>query len=266
MPSMDRPARLTFLGHSTVLIEIAGVRILTDPVLFDRLAILRRVTTTLDPSLYERIDLVLLSHLHRDHFDVPSLRLLGSDVRVVAPVGAGSLITRLGFRNVVELSRWATFRSESFTITATPAAHSGFRPPFGPRAEALGYVIDAEGKRIYFAGDTGLFNEMAEIAPAIDVALLPVWGWGPTLGRGHLTPRTAARAMDLLGAEVAIPIHWGTLWPLGLGRVRRGRLEDPPVEFAALAAELAPGGRVLITPPGHTLNLPAEGAAQVQRT
>jgi L-ascorbate metabolism protein UlaG (beta-lactamase superfamily) len=263
---MERPAQLTFLGHSTVLIDIGGVRILTDPVLFDRVIALRRVTPSLDPRLYESVDLVLLSHLHLDHFDVPSLRLLGRDIPVIAPVGARRLMTKLGFRYVTELRAWETFPLDSVEVKATPAAHSGFRPPLGPRAAAVGYLVAGQGKRIYFAGDTGLFDEMTEVAPAIDVALLPVWGWGPTLGRGHLNPQTAALAMKLLAAEVAIPIHWGTLWPFGLGRVRPGRLEDPPLEFAAQAAKLVPDATVLIALPGQAVTLPVDGIAQLSGT
>ena len=104
MPSMARPARLTFLGHSTVLIELDSVRILTDPILFDRVGPLRRVVTPVDPGAYRAIDLVLLSHLHLDHFDVPSLRLLGPDVRLVVPTGAGKLLERLGFSDVDEVA------------------------------------------------------------------------------------------------------------------------------------------------------------------
>lgn len=255
MPAMDQPARITFLGHSTVLVEVGGVRILTDPVLFDRVGPLRRVGSSLDPGLHEAIDLVLLSHLHLDHFDVPSLRLLGPGVRLIVPDGAHTLLRRLGFANVVEVGPGDRIRHGAIEIVATQAAHGGFRPPFGPRAAALGYVIEGADERIYFAGDTDLFPGMADLGP-IDTALIPVWGWGPRLGPGHLDPWRAAEAVGIIKPHIAVPIHWGTFWPFGLGRVRPGRLADPPLEFADRAAATNPTGVAIVIPPGGALALP----------
>ena len=251
---MDPLPRLTFLGHSTVLIELAGLRILTDPILFDRIGPLRRVVSPLGIGHYAGVDLVLISHLHLDHFDVASLRLLEPEVQIVVPIGAGPLLRRLGFAQVVELAPGDGLVSGSASITATEADHGGFRPPFGPRAAAIGYLIEAPSARIYFAGDTDVFPGMVELAPDLDVALLPVWGWGPHLGRGHLDPQRAAEALQLLRPRYAIPIHWGTLWPLGFGRVRPSRLTDPPHEFARLAAETHAAGTVLITAPGEEIS------------
>lgn len=255
MVAMDEPARITFLGHSTVLVEVGGVRILTDPVLFDRVGPLRRVGSSPDPGLHEAIDLVLLSHLHLDHFDVPSLRLLGQGVRLVVPTGAQPLLQRLGFTDVVELAPGQRLRHGAIEIVATQAAHGGFRPPFGPRAAALGYVIEGADERIYFAGDTDLFAGMADLGP-IDTALIPVWGWGPRLGPGHLDPWRAAEAVGIIKPHIAVPIHWGTFWPFGLGRVRPGRLADPPLEFADRAAATNPTGVAIVIPPGGALALP----------
>lgn len=252
---------LTFLGHSTVLIEIAGLRILTDPVLIDRRVPLRRVAGPAGPEHFSDVDVVLLSHLHLDHFDVPSLRLLSSRAHVVVPRGAGPLLHRLGFATVSELGVGEAVGSGLVSVTATTAAHGGFRPPAGPRAPALGYLLEAGSTRLYFAGDTDLFEGMAGLGP-VDVAMLPVWGWGPTLGRGHLDPARAAQAVGLLRPRFAIPIHWGTLWLRGLGRVRRDRLTDPPHEFALLAAQTNPATAVLVTPPGSTVSFarrPADG-------
>jgi L-ascorbate metabolism protein UlaG (beta-lactamase superfamily) len=257
---MDPLPRLTFLGHSTVLIELGGVRILTDPVLFDRVGPLRRVSSSLDRELHSGIDLAVVSHLHLDHFDEASLRLLGPAVQLVVPAGAGPLLSRLGFERVVELRPTDRVRYRNVSVSATLAAHSGFRPPFGPNAAALGFVFESGSTRIYFAGDTDLFPGMTEIGRGLDVALLPVWGWGPNLGPGHLTPQRAARAVRMLRPRYAIPIHWGTLWPFGFGRIRPGRLTDPPHEFAALAAREHADGRVVVLPPGQPFVVPPRSA------
>ncbi|HEX7951018.1 MAG TPA: MBL fold metallo-hydrolase [Candidatus Limnocylindrales bacterium] len=256
---MDPALRLTYLGHSTVLIEVSGSRILTDPVLIDRRVPLRRVAEPLRPEQFAGIDLVLLSHLHLDHFDVPSLRLLEPGPHFVVPRGAGALLGRLGFRMVSELEAGEAMSFGPVAVTATKAMHGGFRPPAGPRAAALGYLIESERTRIYFAGDTDLFDGMAGFG-AVDVALLPVWGWGPNLGRGHLDPERAAQALELIHPSFAIPIHWGTLWPRGFGRVRAGRLTDPPHEFSALAARTRPDTRILVTAPGTTVSFARQHA------
>ena len=120
-------AQATFLGHSTVLVEMGGARILTDPVLFDRVTILRRTVSPLPPELYERVDLVLISHAHLDHLDLPSLVLLGTDTPLAVPRGAGRLLRRTGFRNVTELA------SAEQTISARCASRRRRRriPAFG---------------------------------------------------------------------------------------------------------------------------------------
>ena len=141
-------------------------------------------------------------------------------------------------------------------VTATEALHEGRRRPLGgPAADAVGFLIEAAGKRIYFAGDTDLFDGMGDLAGDLDVALLPVWGWGPRLGPGHLDPDRAARAVALLRPRLAVPIHWGTFFPLGLASRRPELLRDPPHDFAARVAELAPEVEVRVLEPGGSLDL-----------
>ena len=176
-------ADVTFLGHSTLLVDMGGTQILTDPVLFDRVTILRRAVSTLPAHRYRVVDAAVISHLHYDHLDMASLRLLGTATRLIVPRGAGRLIRRAGFTDVHELAAGQSIEVGSIRITATHADHSGFRPPFGPTADALGYLLDHGNERVYFAGDTDVFEAMAELT-GIDLALLPVWGWGPRLGPG----------------------------------------------------------------------------------
>jgi L-ascorbate metabolism protein UlaG (beta-lactamase superfamily) len=248
----------TFLGHSTMLIEMAGTRILTDPLVFERLLILRRTTTRLDPAHHRDIDAVLISHLHVDHLHIRSLLEIGRSTRVIMPAGGERLLTGHGFARVEGVRPGDTVAVGPVRVTATFADHDGRRPPFGPAGPALGFVLEEGSARVYFAGDTDVFPAMADLAPGLDVAMLPVWGWGPRLGHGHMNPRRAAEALRILAPRYAIPIHWGTLWPYGLGRVVPGRLTDPPREFARFARRYAPGVRVLLTPPGQPVSFDPE--------
>jgi L-ascorbate metabolism protein UlaG (beta-lactamase superfamily) len=248
-------ASLRFLGHATVLIELAGLRILTDPVLTDRVAFIRRTAPSPQRDHHGAIDVVLVSHGHLDHLHRASLDLMGRDVLTIVPHGMGAMVRRWGFRHVLVARPHERFELGRLTVTATPAIHSGDRPPSGPRGTAVGYLIEGDGRRIYFAGDTDIFDDMQTIGQGgLDAALLPVWGWGPRLGPGHLDPERAARAAALLDARVTVPIHWGTLWPMGM-RWRRNLLADPPHRLAAEATRLGLATRVAIMAPGDRLEV-----------
>ena len=204
------------------------------------------------------LDLVLISHLHLDHFDPPSLKGMDPQTEMVVPAGARDLLRRLGFQRVYEVAAGDEIRSRGVRVVATHAEHDGRRRPSrlgGPEADTLGFVVEAGGRRIYFAGDTDAFPEMEDQIGAVDVALLPVWGWGPTLGTGHLDPRGAAEVAARLHPRVAVPIHWGTFFPAGLKRIRPDRLTAPPHEFARYAGELAPDVEVRVLDPGESTGL-----------
>lgn len=227
---------------------------LTDPVLRGRVGHLRR-HAALPPVAAP--DLVVISHLHHDHLDVPSLRGLPGEPLVVVPPGAGAWLRGQGVARVRELAVGDELVAAGVRVAAVPAEHDGRRMPVGgPAAPAQGYVVAGAGTRVWFAGDTGLFDGMAALADRrLDVALVPIWGWGPTLGPGHLDPREAARAVALARPRLAVPIHWGTLLPLGTRRHLGHLLRDPAERFAAAMAELAPGIGVAVVAPGGTLAL-----------
>ncbi len=241
--------RIAFLGHATVLIELDGVRLVTDPLLRSRIAYLRRQGPPADARLIAGLDAVLISHLHHDHLDLASLTLVGRGTPLLVPVGAGGWLRRQRFTAVRELAVGEQAKVGALTVVAVEARHDGARTG-GPRAQSLGFLV--RGRRaIYFAGDTELFPAMSNLSGGLDVALLPVAGWGPTLGPGHLDPLDAARAAQLLRPRLAIPIHWGTLLPIGFGRRHRERLGDPPRLFAKHVARLAPSVEVRILTPGQ---------------
>jgi L-ascorbate metabolism protein UlaG (beta-lactamase superfamily) len=247
-------ARIVWLGHATVLVEVAGARVLTDPVLRSRVAHLRRRVPV--PELPAPLDAVLVSHLHYDHADVPTLRRIHAVVPVIGPRGIRrALAATAGLDDVREVRVGERVDvGVGVTVTAVPARHDGRRRPLGAHADALGFLIEGDGTRIYFPGDTDLFDGMEKIGDGgLDVALLPVWGWGPSLGPGHLDPERAARAAALLRPRVAVPIHWGTLLPVtSTGRAAHQRLlVAPPLDFARHCARLAPDVEVRVLQPGE---------------
>jgi L-ascorbate metabolism protein UlaG (beta-lactamase superfamily) len=242
--------RIVFLGHATVLIELEGVRLLFDPLLRGRVLHLRRQVPPVDESVFAAPDAVLISHLHHDHLDLASLRRLGRDTSLIVPSGAGVWLAGKGFANVSEVDVGDILKVGELEITAVIAHHNGQRLG-GPRAGALGYLVAAR-QVVYFAGDTEMFAGMGSFSPTPDIALLPVAGWGPKLGPGHMDPLQAAHAVELLQPRLAIPIHWGTLLPVGFARNYRARLGDPPRLFAEHTARLAPGVDVRILRSGES--------------
>ena len=249
MPPFD----LQFLGHSTVLVTLDGVRVLTDPVLRG-IGPLRRHGPAAQPAATS-VDVVVISHAHRDHLDLPSLNRLSGSPLIVVPAGLGQVLRRAGLQNVREVVAGDELDIDgAISLVAVPALHDGFRAPLGPRAAAVGYVIGGSS-RVYFAGDTDLFPEMGRLRGTIDAALLPVWGWGPYLGSGHLDPRRAAEAVDLIEPRITVPVHWGGLFPRGLHRVWPRRLVEPPEEFARHVRQRGSATEVHILAPGETYSL-----------
>jgi L-ascorbate metabolism protein UlaG (beta-lactamase superfamily) len=242
--------QITYVGHATVLIEVDGVRLLTDPVLRSRVFHLRRIAPPVSAESLGRVDGILLSHAHWDHLDLPSLRAFDRSIPVIAPRGIGPLIRKLRFESVTEVDVGETAMVSSTEVTATPAEHDGRRGPLGVSAPALGFVV-AGSRRAYFAGDTDLFEDMESIGSGLDLALIPVAGWGKKLGPGHLDAARAAKAASLLKPRLAVPIHWGTFRSVS----ERGDPGHPELEFRDRAAKLAPDVAVRVLAPGEMLDL-----------
>jgi L-ascorbate metabolism protein UlaG (beta-lactamase superfamily) len=244
---------ITWLGHGTILLELDGRRLITDPVLRNRIGPLVRVAPPVTEPALDHLDAVLLSHLHADHADPASLRRLGSAVRVIAARASEPWLRRQGVRHTTELEPGESVSLDGIEITATSATHDGRRRPLGPWAEPVGFLVSGS-QSAYYAGDTDLFPAMATLRGRVDVALLPVWGWGPKLGPGHLDPERAARAVALINPAVAIPVHWGT-FALGFGSARLHSPSWPAVQFAALVGRYAPGVDVKVLNPGERFHV-----------
>jgi L-ascorbate metabolism protein UlaG (beta-lactamase superfamily) len=236
-----------YIGHATVLIELDGVRLLTDPLLRNRVAHLRRAVPV--ERQVPRVELVLVSHGHHDHLDFPSLRML-QGTRVVAP---RRLARGMGEFDTIGVDEGDELEVGPLTIRATHAEHDGGRPPF-KAGTALGYAI-LGSRRVFFAADTELFEGMTGLVDDLDLALIPIWGWGASLGRGkHLDPETAAEAVRRLAPKVAVPIHWGTYRPFHR-RASASFLTEPAEAFTRATAEIAADVDVRVLQPGETLEL-----------
>jgi L-ascorbate metabolism protein UlaG (beta-lactamase superfamily) len=246
-------ARVTWWGHSTVWLEDSGVRLLTDPLLTDRLAHLRRAAGP-RPVLPGPPDAVLVSHLHADHLHLASLRQVPGDPVIVLPRGTADFVRKgLGRprARVVELSPGEEVPVGAVRVRAVRAHHHDVRGPWSRlRATPIGFTVEGS-LRTWYAGDTGLFDEMAGISP-VDLALIPVGGWGPSLGETHLDPAQAAEAVHRAKAATAVPVHYGTFWPVGFSRVRPHLFHSPAREFVRHAATVAPHTTVRVLRHGET--------------
>ena len=201
-------ASLTFVGHATVMITTARTRLFTDPLFERSFYGLRRAREAgVHGADVDDVDLVVVSHAHRDHLSPASLRRVLKDVPIVVPSRCGPLVARLGFLAIDELAPGASVTHGDVEITAVPVRHSG-----GKRG-ACGYVLRAQGTCFYFAGDTGYFSGFAEIGRRFqpDVAILPIGGYEPAAFRDeHMSPLDALQAFDDLGARVLVPVAHGS--------------------------------------------------------
>jgi L-ascorbate metabolism protein UlaG (beta-lactamase superfamily) len=261
---MPEPSGLTYVGHATVLAELAGVRLLTDPLLGGGILHVRRRVPAPAIEDLRPLDAILISHAHRDHLDHASLRRLAAECPTIVPRGCAPTARRGGAREVVELDAGDRMPLGHIVVEAVHAEHDGRRHPFGPPVIALGYLLEGPC-RVYFAGDTDLFPEMSSLAGRVDVAMLPIWGWGPRVPPGHLDPARAAEAVARIQPPIAIPIHWGTLRAIGS---QRGLDPVAPARaFAEAVTRAAPRTEVRTLMPGQRTPLlaPEPGKRPIRR-
>jgi len=224
-PRSSEALRVTFINHSTFLLQLSGLNILTDPIWSERAS----PVTWAGPARFRPpgirfedlppIDLVLLSHDHYDHLDLPTLQRLHEQhvPTIYAGLNTAPLLARHGIGNVVELDWWQeTTARRDLWITAVPAQHFSARTPFD-RDKRLwcGFIVQSEDTCIYFAGDSGIGPHIPQIAerfPRIDLAILPIGAYLPEwfMSEMHMSPSEAVEAHLRLGARVSIASHFGT--------------------------------------------------------
>ena len=228
--------RATWLGHSTVLLELSGTRLLTDPLLRHRLGILSRRRDLPVHHHVEDVDAVLLSHLHHDHADLPSLRRLGHVPVITHPLNVPWVERqRLGVADTAT-DDWVAV-APGVEVLLVRADHDARPMPHRPNG-ATGMLVRGGGVVVWFAGDTSLHPDMEQLAElagtGVDLALLPVGGWGPRLSPGHMGPAEAAEAAARSGARNVVPIHYGTLHPAGWPTSRLEWTTQPGERFATV--------------------------------
>ena len=259
-PVLVGPADLgiTFIGHSSFLIQIGGRRLLVDPVFAERLIALRRLRR---PGVRIKdlpaIDAVLLSHAHMDHLNRPSLRrivahseaLTGRPPIAVVPWGVEDLVADLGFGSVVTVEWWQTKPVCGLEITLTPCKHWGARFFKDTHRGFGGYVMRGGGRTVYHSGDTAYFSGFKSIGERLkpEVALLPIGAYRPDSYRGvHTSPEEALQGFLDLGARRMIPMHYGTF------RLSQEPMEEPVERLMAAASQAGVAGSVCVLPEGET--------------
>jgi L-ascorbate metabolism protein UlaG (beta-lactamase superfamily) len=245
---------LTWIGHASFLIQLGGASALIDPVMSPALVgglIPRNVAPGLAWQALPKIDVVLVTHNHRDHMDAATLGQLGPDPVYVVPKGLGRWFLRARLRRVVEMAWWQRERIAGLDVTFVPAEHWSRRGLLDTNESWWGgYVIERGGLRVYHSGDTGWFDGFAlirERCGAIDAAMLPIGAYAPrwVMQRQHMDPFDAVRAFAALGARRFVAMHWGTF------KLTDEDLAEPP----RLLAEAWQRASL----PEHRLSVPAIG-------
>ncbi len=250
---------LTWVGHATFLVQLGGRSALIDPVMSESIAaglVRRNVAPGLSWAALPRIDVVLVTHNHRDHMDAPTLKTLGPDPVYVVPQGLGRWFERAGLRRVLEMAWWQREEVEGLGITFVPAEHWSRRGLLDINATWWGgYVIERGGLRVYHSGDTAWFDGFALIGErcgAIQAAMLPIGAYAPRwfMRRQHMDPADAVRAFCALGAARFVAMHWGTF------KLTDEDLREPPQLLARAwqRANLA-GERLAVPAIGETVTL-----------
>jgi L-ascorbate metabolism protein UlaG (beta-lactamase superfamily) len=214
-------ASITYVNHATLLIQLNGVTVLTDPIYSRTITffIPRRQKPGIPFAQLPSIDYIVVSHSDYDHLNLKTLRMLRrrGTTTIVVPHGLSRYCRKAGFEDIIELRSWESAERPNARITCTPAKHQSKRTAWDRTGSSCcGFVIEAHGQTVFFAGDTGYDLFFSELGGrfSIDAALLPIGAYKPEkwFKNLHLHPATALRAFQDLRAKHLVPYHWGTFW------------------------------------------------------
>lgn len=206
---------ITWIGHSTFLIQLKGLNILTDPVWAKRMGAQKRLTEPgMKMSDLPKIDIVLISHGHYDHLDFPTIKKLKGNPTYYVPIGLKSAFVRRGYKNIVEANWWDAFEHEGLRISFVPAQHWTRRTLTDINTSHWGgWIVEEENHSLYFVGDTGYFRGFEEIANRfeIDIVLMPIGAYEPEwfMAVSHINPEDSVKAFLELKGKTFIPMHYG---------------------------------------------------------
>lgn len=256
----DSQPGITWIGHATLLYQLRGLTLLTDPIFSSLPNIKRHQPPALSLGALPELDAVLISHNHMDHLDRHSVMGLSRDQLFVVPLGMASWFHRRGRRHVVELDWWESVRLGDYRITFVPAQHWSRRSVLDENRSLWGgFVVEGPDTALYYSGDTAYFEGFAEIGERLkpEVALLPIGAYTPRwiMQGQHLDPTEALQAFGDLGAKVLLPIHWGCF------RLSEEPLGEPPAWLEALAKEKGLEEQVHLWPIGG--GYPLKASARV---
>jgi L-ascorbate metabolism protein UlaG (beta-lactamase superfamily) len=258
--------RVTYIGHATLLLELAGVRLLTDPNFDPRLGrILPRVSAPgIALDALPKLDAILLTHAHADHLSFDSLNRLPQDVPLYAPPPVAAWLRGKGYAHVRSLAPGAhALLGDGIRLHAARATHQGNRYGIDRwRSAANMYLVESDEESLFFAGDTALTTVTHSLVERVlwgagrtlDLALLPIGyapSWKPGFRRGHLTHDDALTLFETLRARALVPYHWGTF------RHVTSSAHDAIDRLRARLASHAVAERVHIIEPGESMSLPA---------
>lgn len=259
----EREMGVTFIGHSSFFIQMAGKNLVIDPNFARWLVVLKRLKR---PGLKVRdlppIDYVLVSHAHMDHLHRPSLRAIARLTRVecghaptiIVPRAVEDLVRRLGYTQIVELDTWEALKESGLEITHVPSQHWGARMLRDYHRGFGGYVLRSGMHSVYHAGDTAYFEGFREIGKKLkpELALLPIGAYHPPSFRSvHTSPEDALQAFLDLGAKFMIPMHYGTF------RLSHEPVHEPVQRLLAAAEAEGVSNRVFVLQEGKTMIFPA---------
>ena len=250
---------VTFVGHASLMLTANRARLLVDPFFRDfLLGVRRREAACLCQADAADTEVVLISHAHRDRLDPRSLRRISRRAVLVVPPRCLSLVQGLGFANAIELAPGQSFQHADVEVTAVAARHDGRRGIFDRNwRSAVGYIVRSAGASVYYAGDTAYFSGFEEIGRRLqpNVALLPIAGYEPPSQReGHMSPLDALQAFHDLGAQLLVPIGYGS-FPVGYESM------DEPLDWLSrLCQERGLADRLVVLRPGESCD--AHGRAE----